>query len=318
TSVSRAIATWSRTAASRPPSRTSSMNPLVKLIITIGAPILAAAAASPPIQDLILDDHTVFAVPVSGKRITTISFPGPISAIDGAFVTTDSKNPGLFQVAHTKGTSYFSARALAKDAATNLNVRWNGKTYVFELKESPDPWYSVMLLPRNSAREKQQRPLTPPRLLGMLDKAKAFPLLKLHYPEAVADIDFRDGTKEPSVSYCSEYEVRLQEAFRFNADDTLIFRLAVKNKTTKAIAVGPERHPLQGGGGTYFPSLSQLSGSIPPNSTVEGYLAVTGTAEGDRNDLSLKNDFTFVLSRVSPEVQAAVRDFEKLQEGFAK
>jgi hypothetical protein len=295
------------------------MNPLVKLIITFGAPILAAAgAASPPIQDLILDDHTVYAVPVSGRRITTISFPGPISAIDGAFVTTDPKNPGLFQLAHTKGTSYFSTRALAKDATTNLNVRWNGKTYVFELKESSEACYSVLLQARDTAREKQRRPLTSPRLLGMLDKAKAFPLLKLHYPEAVEGVDYRDGGKEPSVSDCSEYEVRLQEAFRFNADDTLIFRLAVKNKTTKPIEFVPERTQLKVGSHTYFPSVAQLSGSIPPNSTVEGYLAVTGTAEGDRNDLSLKNDFTFVLSRVSPEVQAAVRDFEKLQEGFMK
>jgi hypothetical protein len=293
------------------------MNPLVKLIITFGAPILAAAA-SPPIQDLILDDHTVYAVPVSGKRITTISFPGPISAIDGAFVTTDPKNPGLFQLAHTKGTSYFSTRALAKDATTNLNVRWNGKTYVFELKESSEPCYSVLLQARDTAREKQRRPLTSPRLLGMLDKAKAFPLLKLHYPEAVEGVDYRDGGKEPSISDCSEYEVRMQEAFRFNADDTLIFRLALKNKTTKAIEFVPERTQLKVGSRTYFPSVAQLSSSIPPNNTIEGYLAVTGTPEGNPNDLSLKNDFTFVLSRVSPEVQAAVRDFEKLQEGFAK
>ena len=295
------------------------MNQLVKLIISFGTPILAVAgAASPPIQDLILDDHTVYAVPVSGRRITTISFPGPISAIDGAFVTTDPKNPGLFQLAHTKGTSYFSARALAKDATTNLNVRWNGKTYVFELKESSEPCYSVLLQPRDTAKERQRRLLTSPRLLGMLDKAKAFPLLKLNYPESVADVDYRNGGKEPSVSDCSEYEIRLQEAFRFNADDTLVFRLAVKNKTAKPIELVPERTQLKVGSRTYFPSVAQLPSSIPPNTTIQGYLAVTGTPDGDRNDLSLKNDFTFVLNRLSPEVQAAVRDFEKLQEGFAK
>lgn len=294
------------------------MNSLVKLIIASGAPMLAAANPSPPIQDLILDDHTVYAVPVSGKRVTTISFPGPISAIDGAFVTTDPKNPGLFQLAHTKGTSYFSARALAKDAATNLNVRWNGRTYVFELKESSEPCYSVILLPRKSARENQQRPLTPSRLLGMLDKAKAFPLLRVHYPETFADIDFRDGTKEPSVSDCGDYEVRLQEAFRFNAEDTLVFRLTMKNKTAKPIVFVPDRTQMKVGAHTHFPAVAQLTDSIPPNGTIEGYLAVTGNSEGGRNDLSLKNDFTFALSRLSPDVQAAVRDFEKLHDGFTK
>jgi hypothetical protein len=287
------------------------MNPLAKLLLISGAPILAAADPAPAsIQDLILDDHAVYTVPISGKRITTISFPGPISAIDGAFVTTDSKNPGLFQLAHTKGTSYFSARALAKDAITNLNVRWNGKTYVFELKESSEPWYSVVLQVRDTT--KQRRPLTSPRLLGLLDKAKTFPLLKAYYPESVADVDYRDGAKEPSVTDCGEYEIRVEDAFRFNADDTLVFRLSVKNKTTKAIQFKPERTQLKVGTRTYFPSVAQLPGAVSPNSAIEGYLAVSGTPDGDRNDLSLKNDFTFVLSRVSPDVQAAVRDFKKI------
>jgi hypothetical protein len=287
------------------------MNPLAKLLLISGAPIVAGAgSASPSIQDLILDDHTVYTVPVSGRRITTISFPGPISAIDGAFVTTDSKNPGLFQLAHTRGTSYFSARALAKDAITNLNVRWNGKTYVFELKESSEPWYSLVLQVRDTT--KQHRRLTSSRLLGLLDKAKAFQLLKAHYPESVADVDYRDATQEPSISDCGEYEIRLQEAFRFNVDDTLVFRLSVKNKTAKAIEFTPERTQLKAGTRTYFPSVAQIAGAIPPNSTIEGYLAISGNPDGDRNELSLKNDFTFVLSRVSPDVQAAVRDFKKI------
>ena len=102
-----------------------------------------------------LDDHNVYAVPVSGTRVTTISFPSPIAAIDGALVTADGKTPALFQIAHTKGTAYFSVRALAKDAATNLNVRWNNRTYVFELRESGDPWYSVIL--QSQTGEEQPR-----------------------------------------------------------------------------------------------------------------------------------------------------------------
>jgi hypothetical protein len=85
------------------------------------------------VQDFTLDDHTVYAVPVSGARVTTISFPSPIAAIDGALVTLDGKTPGLFQIAHTKGTAYLSVRALAKEATTNLNVRWNNRTYALRI-----------------------------------------------------------------------------------------------------------------------------------------------------------------------------------------
>ena len=114
------------------------MKPPVKTIILACLAVRGAFGAEPakPIQDLILDDHTVYSVPVAANRVTTINFPSAISAIDAALVTTDAKSAGLFQIAHTKGTSYLSARALAKDATTNLNVRWNGRTYVIELREN--------------------------------------------------------------------------------------------------------------------------------------------------------------------------------------
>ncbi len=274
------------------------MKPLASsiLIACLAGKFAVAADPAKPVQDLILDDHTVYAVPVSASRVTTLSFPSAISAIDAALVTTDAKTAGLFQIAHTKGTSYLSARALAKDAATNLNIRWSGRTYVVELRESKAPWLSVIFQPRES-KPMQPRPVTPARLLGLLDKAKAFPLLNEHHPEALAGVDFRDGAKQPSVTDCGDYEVRVNEAFRFDLEDTLIFRLTLQNKTLEAIQFAPERVRLKVGDRTLFPSVTQLGGLIPANGASDGYVAFTGTADGERNDLSLKNEFTFVLER---------------------
>ena len=94
------------------------MNRLAKLLLIAQTiEFVAIHASGQQVQDLVLDDHTVYAVPVSGMRVTTVSFPSPISAIDGALITADGKTPGVFQIAHTKGTGYFSARALAKGAS---------------------------------------------------------------------------------------------------------------------------------------------------------------------------------------------------------
>jgi hypothetical protein len=75
------------------------MKPLANsiLLACFAAQISLAAEPSRAIQDLTLDDHTVYIVPVSGSRVTTISFPSAISAIDAALVTTDAKTAGLFQ-----------------------------------------------------------------------------------------------------------------------------------------------------------------------------------------------------------------------------
>src|SRR5258706_703839 len=105
----------------------------------------AFAGPVEPIQNVLLDDRVVYTVPVSTNRVTTISFPGPIAAIDAVSVTSDLKVPGLFQLAHTKGSSFFSVRALSRKVATNLNIRWNKRTYVFELIESEAAVLSLIL-----------------------------------------------------------------------------------------------------------------------------------------------------------------------------
>jgi hypothetical protein len=289
----------------------------MKSLTNLCAWLLALSSSAPSaeprqaIQDILLDDHTVYAVPVSGARVTTISFPGPISAIDSALATMDAKTPGLFQIAHTKGTSYFSTRALAKGAMTNVNVRWNGKTYVFELKESPEPWYSVVLQARDT-KGNIRRPLTSARLLGLLDKAKAFPLLKQYHPDVVAGVDHREYSAQPAITDCGDYEIGLEEAFRFDADDTLIFRVTVRNKTAALLECSPERTQIKVGQRIYFPTLTDLKSLVVPNGIGSGYVALTGSPEGGRNDLSLRNDFTFILSRLSPDLDAAVRDFEAI------
>lgn len=99
--------------------------------------LVPALAADPTaIQSALLDERVVYSVPVATNRVTTISFPSPIAGIDAAGVTTDPKVPGQFQLAHTRGSSFFSVRALGRNATANVNVRWGKHTYVLELAES--------------------------------------------------------------------------------------------------------------------------------------------------------------------------------------
>jgi hypothetical protein len=284
------------------------MNRFVRLLL-LSFPIIGmtAHAAEQRVQDFRLDDHTVYSVPVSGARVTTISFPSPISAIDGALLTLDGKTPGLFQVAHTKGTAFLSLRALAKDATTNLNVRWNNRTYAFELHESPEPWYSVVL--RNGAEKSANtsRPLTPARLLGLIDKAKAFGLLRTQQPDAVADIEYADHREKPIISDCGEYEVQLTEAFRFPQDDAIVFHITIANRSDKPLEHAPEKLAVRVADRVFNPSLTDLVAGIAPHESTIGYVVVSGGADG-RKDLSLKNDFTFVLSRNDPAVEINAPD----------
>jgi hypothetical protein len=283
------------------------------ILITVSISLTLARASEPQrVQDFPLNDHTVYAVPVSATRVTTISFPSPIAAIDGALLTPDEKTPGLFQIAHTKGTAYFSLRALAKDAATNLNVRWNNHTYSFDLHESAEPLYSVVLQSPPDKASRAVRPLTPPRLLGFLDKVKALPLLRTQQPDAVAGIEYRDLREQPQVSDCGDYEIKLTEAFRFPDEDTLVFHVQILNRSDKPLDHSPEQLQVRAGDRAFTPSLTDLASAIAPRESTLGYVVVSGGPAG-RNDLSLKNDFTFILSRRDPSPEPDLPDAKDVE-----
>ena len=87
------------------------------------AATVALAEPQESIQRVILDDRAVVTVPVATNRVTTISFPGPIAAMDAVGITSDGKTPGQFQLAHTKGSSFLSVRALAGGAEDRRDRR---------------------------------------------------------------------------------------------------------------------------------------------------------------------------------------------------
>ena len=262
------------------------------------------ALAEPPeaIQRITLDERVVVTVPVATNRVTTISLPGPIAAIDAVGVTADGKTPGQFQLAHTKGSSFLSVRALSRKAATNLNIRWNKRTYVFELVESDAPVLALNLEDRTAtAQNAQPAPqVSPTRLLALLDKAKAFPLLKKQQPDAVAGSEARTFSDKPLVTDFNDYEIRIEEAFRFNPEDTLVFHVTLRNKSEQEIRYLPESFCVRVGNRLYFQSISDAPGVLPPCAASTVYFAVTGTPDGGRNELSLKNDFSVLVTRTSP------------------
>lgn len=263
-----------------------------------------------PIQELNLDEHTVYTIPVSLSRVTTISFPGPISAIDAALVTIDGKTSGLFQLAHQPGSYFFSVRGLVKDATTNVNVRWNNKTYVLELHESKTPLLSLIFKYQADTGKPSfaQREVTPGMLVGMLDKAKAYPLLKASYPEAVEQVDYVTYGDKPPVMDYNDFEIRLEEVFRFDPQDTLVFRVVLRNKTDKEILYSTQGFSLRVGERLYSQSISDASGVMPPKSDSPAYFAITGTPSGGRNDISVKNDFIVLLATLDAKTTSAVQN----------
>jgi hypothetical protein len=259
------------------------------------------------IKTLPLDDQTVYHLKVGTDKVTTLVFPQPITALEGSDITADPKTRAKLLLSYQAGDRFFSVRALADPATADLNVIINRKVYVLELMTDNEPFQSVTFYPADEppAQSAGQPNVGPSRLLGLLDRAKAYPLLAEQYPEMVSQID----KAEPFTQTLYEgFHVILTKVFRFDAEDALIFQVEFVNETDKPIYYIPQSLAVRVGSGVYWSALSDASGIITagqkdPNTGKitpghsDGYFVICGTAHGGRNHLSVQNTFNVLVFR---------------------
>jgi hypothetical protein len=78
-------------------------------------------------------------VRVGTNGVTSLEFPYKIEAIDGYGFSETPGSADAFQISYTKGTNYFSVRALKPGVTGNLTVVLDQKAYSFFFQESSEP-----------------------------------------------------------------------------------------------------------------------------------------------------------------------------------
>jgi hypothetical protein len=264
-------------------------------------------ARAQAIKTFPLDDQTVYHLKVGTDKVTTLVFPQPITALEGSDITADPKTRAKMLLSYHAGDRFFSVRALVDPASADLNVIINRKVYVLALVTDKEPFQSVTFYPADEppAQSAGQPSVGPSRLLGLLDKAKAYPLLADQYPEMVSQID----KAEPFTQTAYEgFHVILEKVFRFDAEDALIFQVEFVNETDKPINYIPQSLAIRVGSCVYWSALSDASGIItagekdPKTGKIvsghsDGYFVICGTAHGGRNHLSVQNAFNVLVFR---------------------
>jgi len=264
--------------------------------LAFAAPGFAKKADAPMIKQFPLDEQTVLEIPISQDAPTTVMFPSAPTALEGAHITTQPDQPAPVMLSHTPGRFYFSVRALQPDARATLNVIHKNKTYIFRFSVSEQPYGSVTLFEERigGGLAHASRGVEPEMLLSLLDRAKSYRLVKDQRPDAVRQVEHR----APTANHVTRYEnftVTLEEVFRFEDEDTLVFKIKLQNTGTAEITYVPHNLGVKVGRQIYPASIADASGIIPPKAETIAYFAVTGTPSGDRANLSVKNDFTILV-----------------------
>jgi len=269
--------------------------------------LIAATAYAGPITQKPLDEFVIYDIPVASKSgTTTIMFPSEISGLYAKSVAIQEQENAGFVISFTPGNFYFSIRALKPNAEDHLTVIFNRKAYVLHLKASDRPFYNVTFYQdQRTGKDGGRVAVVPERLLSLMDKAKAYPLFVKNHPEALAGVLHAS----PGIAnYYDNFTVRIRDVWRFEQEDTLIFRLELENTSDRAIYYNPQDLAVRLDERIYTQSLADASGVMPPKSVTPAFFAITGNGNGGRNHLAPDNKWNVLVVRA--ESQPLTSDFK--------
>ena len=269
--------------------------------------LLAAASAFASgrpqvIKQFPLDERTVYEIPIGTDVPTTLMFPSAITAIEGANISGNPETPAPVLLAYTPGRYFFSVRAVEPNAKAAINVVWKNRTFVVRFAVAAQPYGSVTFYEdeftgRNTNLRKR---VSPDVLLGLLDRAKSHRLVEMQYPEAVQQIDHG---APGDVTLYKDFRVTVEEVFRFDPEDTVVFKLRLENSGDSEVIYQPQRLAARVGVQVFHASIADASGIIPPKAATTAFFAITGTPGGGRANLSIKNRFSIIVPRVERDAR---------------
>jgi hypothetical protein len=242
--------------------------------------------------------------------ITTLEFPHKIEALDGfGFSLNPSPDgPDLFQISFNKGTDFLSLKAMHQGVTGNLTVVVDGKVYSLFCVADPDPSFVVIFedntvkaVPSPRDLPPRSKQASPGRLLGFLDKLKAYPTLKVSAPEMFRNMEVAEPNSQSSIA---GLKVALRRVIRDDALDSVGFEVEFSNQGGKDFLYDPESLGVRVGEEVYPEAISDAAGAVGAGKTLPAFFVVCGSANGERNDLAVSNKFDVVLRQIVGEQES--------------
>ena len=280
---------------------------------------VVSALGAQTIRDLPLDPQQAVELPVS-REITTVMFPGTITAVAGAdmlidagrdAVDVDEGTPLRFHVTHAPGSNFILVRSLQPEATGRLTAIYEGSAYVIELRSVAANSVASAIFKRATAQSavKVDAPPDPikfsPRVgLSLLDRARAYPVLVKSLPKAVEGVTLRAQNRKVELP---DLEITVQEVYRFSREDAVVFLLRLKNTTDRVVDLMPSTFAARVAQERFEQSIANGPRTLGPGESAEAEFAIVGLPDGTRNDLSADNAFTILInsSRREPTVAVA-------------
>ncbi len=243
-------------------------------------------------------------IKVSTDGVTSLEFPYKIEAIDGYGFSQTPGAGDAFQISYTKGTNYFSVRALKPGVTGNLTVVLDQKVYAIYFKETSDPSFVNIFSAANDSevaalgqREIPQngRSATPNQLTGLLDKAKSYVLLKSTSPQTFDGVRVVEPAKQGKIE--GQVETRITRILQDESLGAIAFEVEVNNRSPKDFLYDPQRLQIKVKDQAYGAAMEDAPGIVQAGTSSSIFLLVNDFSLAEQKDLATGNDVDLVIKQ---------------------
>ena len=290
---------------------------------------MVSTLAAQPIRDLALDPTQAVDLPVS-REITTVMFPGAITAVAGAdmliddgraAVDIDEGTPVRFHVTHAPGSNFILLQSLQPEATARLSAIYDGSAYIIQLRSVENDSVASVTFKRATVQNAVQLDTPPepvkftPRIgLSLLDRARAYPVLVRSLPKAVEGVTLRAQNRKIVLP---DLEITVQEVYRFSKEDAVVFLLRLKNTTDGVVDLVPSTFAARVAQERFEQSIANGPRTLEAGESAEAEFAIVGLPDGTRNDLSVDNAFTILINCARREAKVAAAEPSKSATGVS-
>ena len=257
-----------------------------------------SALAAQTIRDVTLDPRQAVDLPVS-REITTVTFPGPITAVAGTDMLVDrgkeaveveEGTPLRFQVTHAPGTNFILVRSLQPEATGRLTAIYDDSAYVIQLRTVEANSVASVIFHRAvvpAAVEVESPPA---------------PVLVKTLPKAVEGVTLCVQNRQVELP---DVAITVQEVYRFSREDAVVFLLRLKNTTDRVVDLAPSTFAARVAQERFEQSIANGPRTLAPGESADAEFAIVGLPDGTRNDLTADNVFTILINTSRREAAVA-------------
>jgi hypothetical protein len=243
-------------------------------------------------------------VKVGINGVTSLEFPYKIEAIDGYGFSQAPGSEDTFQISYTKGSNYFSVRALKPGVTGNLTVVLDQKVYSLFFEESNDPSFVNIFTAATSngsaapgeRKAVQEGKVAPPAQLGaLLEKVKGYALLKATSPEMLDGLQVAEPGKTIKVS--DHVELTIRRVLKDDSLGAVAFEVGIDNRSGSDFAYDPQGLQVRAKDQVYSAVMEDASGIVKAGTTTSIFFLVNDPRLLQSSGWPASNDFDLVLQR---------------------